>query len=309
MRDEDFRQSTNIEDLRGSSGGFGGSNNGAFGGGGLPVRTGGGFGTIIIIILILIFGGGRGLLESVTSGGGDLSEAGYQAQETNGINQGASNNQTEERTARRIANVLGSTEDYWSAYFKQSGDDYPEPVLTMFRGSTSSPCGTASSQTGPFYCPSNQKVYLDIDFFDEMARSLGADGDFAQAYVIAHEIGHHVQNITGILPKAHKAMARGGERKGADSIAVRIELQADCLAGTWAKVAVQDIGKLETGDIEEAMNAAQAVGDDRLQKRAQGYAVPDSFTHGTSQQRMKWFNLGMKTGNPDSCDTFNTQNL
>lgn len=301
MRDEEFRRSINIEDRRDDGGGFGSFGDSPFGGG-VPIRTGGGFGFIIIMILLFLFGGGKNLLGPVMQSGGG-SDAGFQAQ---GVNHDASSNSEEDRTANRVANVLGSTEDYWRNYFAQNGEKYQEPVLVMFRGRTSSPCGTASGATGPFYCPGDNKVYLDIDFFDEMRRSLGASGDFAQAYVIAHEIGHHVQNQLGILPKAHKAMARNGENKGADSIAVRLELQADCLAGTWAKgVSAQ----IEHGDVEEALNAAAAVGDDRLQKRAQGYAVPDSFTHGTSKQRAEWFNKGMDSGNPDICDTFSVRDL
>ena len=303
MRDEDFRRSSNIEDRRSSSGGFGGG----FGGdGGIPVRKGGGFGFIIIILLMLFFGGGRGLLENVALDNGP-SNHGYQS-ESAGLSPDANNDASENRTADRVARVLGSTEDYWGKVFQELGGNYNQPILVLFRNRTSSPCGAASGATGPFYCPGDNKVYLDLGFFDEMTRSLGARGDFAQAYVVAHEIAHHVQNEVGTLPKAHKAMQRGGDR-GADSVAVRLELQADCYAGTWAKNAVAVTGALEAGDIEEAIGAAQAVGDDRLQKRAQGYAVPDSFTHGTSAQRARWFNIGMQSGDIRQCDTFGARSL
>lgn len=306
MRIDDLRRSTNIED-RSDDGDFNTGFGGGGFGGGLPVKTGGGLGTIIFIILILIFGGGKGLLSSLGSSSGEVSNAGFQNNEP--IN--SQTGQNGQLTGRKefIAATLGSTEDYWSAYFKSQGSQYNPPVLVMFRGRTSSPCGTASGATGPFYCPGDKKVYLDVAFFDEMASSLGASGDFAAAYVVAHEIGHHVQDEYGILSKAHQAMRRNGEDKGADSLAVRIELQADCLAGTWAKTAIADTGHLEQGDLEEAMGAASAVGDDRLQKRAQGYAVPDSFTHGTSAQRMKWFNIGMKSGDPEQCNTFGANSL
>jgi uncharacterized protein len=306
MRIDDLRSSNNIEDRTDDNGGgFGGGF-----GGGVPVRAGGGLGTIIIIILVLIFGGGKGLLGALLGsgdGGGVVSTQGYQSQNAQGITQ-SSDSATQARK-EFIAKTLGSNEDYWTAYFKAQGQQYNPPTLVMFRNRTQSSCGTANGATGPFYCPTDKKVYLDIGFFDDMARSLGARGDFAGAYVIAHEIGHHVQDEVGILSKAHKAMARTGEDKGADSLAVRIELQADCLAGTWAKNAIADTNHLEQGDIEEAMGAANAVGDDRLQKRAQGYAVPDSFTHGSSEQRMRWFNLGMKTGDPETCDTFGAKTL
>lgn len=306
MRDEEFRRSSNIEDRR-DSGSFGGGFGGGFGGdGGIPVRKGGGFGFIIIVLLMLFFGGGRGLLENVTSNTG-TSNYGYQS-DNNGLSASANADANEERTADRVARVLGSTEDYWTQTFSSLGGRYNAPTLVLFRNRTSSPCGAASGATGPFYCPGDQKVYLDLGFFDEMVQSLGARGDFAQAYVVAHEVAHHVQNEVGTLPKAHKAMQRGGDR-GADSVAVRLELQADCYAGTWAKNAVEVAGALEQGDIEEAIGAAGAVGDDRLQKRAQGYAVPDSFTHGTSEQRIRWFNIGMKSGDIRQCDTFSADSL
>ena len=315
MRDENLRESTNIEDRRGGSGGddggFGGNLGGGFGNGGIPIRTGGGLGFVIVVLLVLFFGGGKNLLSNLPADNNSYSQSGYQGQATsaNGLNTANDRSTDEARTAKRIARVLGSTEDYWGNYFKQNGGTYNPPTLVIFDNSTKSACGTASQATGPFYCPGDGKVYLDMGFFNEMRTSLGANGDFAEAYVVAHEIGHRVQDEMGILSKAHRAMARSGEDKGANSLSVRIELQADCFAGAWAKNTIADAGNLEQGDIEEAMNAAESVGDDRLQKRAQGYAVPDSFTHGTSAQRERWFNVGMKSGDPASCDTFNAKNL
>jgi uncharacterized protein len=203
---------------------------------------------------------------------------------------------------------LGSTEDFWGSYFQRENERYPAPTLVLFNRQTPSPCGTASGATGPFYCPGDKKVYLDMGFFDEMDRGLGAKGDFAQAYVIAHEVGHHVQDVLGILPQAHQAMRRRGEDKGEGSVAVRLELQADCFAGLWASKSTV-AATLEPGDLEEALGAATAVGDDRLQKRAQGYAVPDSFTHGSSEQRARWFMIGFRGSDITACDTFRAREL
>jgi uncharacterized protein len=309
MRDENMRQSSNIEDVRGSGGG------GGFGGGGprLPIRGGGGLGMIIVVILLLIFGGG-GSLSGLLGGGGDgeagSSPNGYQGQQDGATGSTGPANQSPEdaRTRSRIGAVLGSTEDFWGAYFQSEGQQYPVTTLRLFSGQTPSSCGTASGATGPFYCPGDKKVYLDMGFFDEMDRGLGAKGDFAQAYVIAHEVGHHVQDVLEILPQAHQAMRNRGEAKGAESIAVRVELQADCFAGLWAgKSSVT--ANLEPGDIEEALGAASAVGDDRLQKRAQGYAVPDSFTHGSSEQRARWFMKGLRGADITACDTFRARYL
>ena len=308
MRDEDMRRSTNIEDRRGGGGG------GGFGGGGgprMPIRGGGGLGMIIIVVLLLIFGGGGSLSGLLGDGGAAPEQGGFQqgvASQGEGVNQGASKSNTEARTADRVAAVLGSTEDFWNSYFQREGQDYPEATLVLFNRQTGSPCGTASGATGPFYCPADKKVYLDMAFFDEMDRGLGARGDFAQAYVIAHEIGHHVQDVLGILPQANRAMRTRGEAKGAESVAVRLELQADCFAGLWASKSTVT-ANLEPGDIEEALGAATAVGDDRLQTRAQGYAVPDSFTHGSSEQRARWFMVGLRGADITVCDTFRAREL
>jgi uncharacterized protein len=314
MRDEELRQSSNIEDLRGSRrGGFDGG-----GGGGprLPIRGGGGLGMIIVVVLLLIFGGGgslTGLLGGGDPSGSGASREGYQGQQRasrqGSNNQGGMDQTPEEaRTRSRMGAVLGSTEDFWSAYFQNEGQQYPLPKMRIFNGQLESACGIASSSTGPFYCPGDKKIYLDMSFFDEMDRGLGAKGDFAQAYVIAHEVGHYVQDVLEILPQAHQAMRRRGEDKGADSIAVRVELQADCFAGLWASKSTAT-ATLEPGDLEEALGAATAVGDDRLQKRAQGYAVPDSFTHGSSEQRASWFMKGFRGADITVCDTFRAREL
>jgi uncharacterized protein len=303
MRDEELRQSTNIEDRRGSSGG-------GFGGGGgprMPIRGGGGLGMIIVVVLLLLFGGG-GTLTSLLGDGDSASQQGSFQTSADGVDASANRSQAESRTADRVAAVLGSTEDFWGAYFRNEGQSYPQPTLVLFNNQTPSPCGTASGSTGPFYCPGDKKIYLDMSFFDEMDRGLGAKGDFAQAYVIAHEVGHHVQDVLEILPQAHRAMRNRGEDKGADSIAVRVELQADCFAGLWAAKSTV-AATLEPGDLEEALGAAAAVGDDRLQKRAQGYAVPDSFTHGTSEQRARWFMIGVRASDITACDTFRARDL
>jgi predicted metalloprotease len=203
-----------------------------------------------------------------------------------------------------VSAVLAQTEDVWNAQFSKLGGHYKEPKLVLFRHSTQSGCGFASAQVGPFYCPVDQKVYLDLGFFDELKRRHNAPGDFAQAYVIAHEIGHHVQNLVGTLKKSHQAkqMAHGNEKR-ANAIQVKVELQADCYAGVWAHHVNAKGTIIEAGDINEALNAASAIGDDTLQKKAQGYVVPDAFTHGTSKQRMQWFKKGFNSGDIRSCNT------
>ena len=269
---------------------------------------------IVVVLLLVFFGGGdtMGTLMSILGAGSGPSSqpGGFQAEPAppKGLDKQASSSQSEAETADRVAAVLGSTEDFWTAHFAKNGATYTPATLVLFENQTSSPCGTASASTGPFYCPGDKKIYLDMSFFEEMDRGLGAKGDFAQAYVIAHEVAHYVQDVTGILPKANRAMRQQGQSKGADSIAVRIELQADCYAGLWAGQS-NITAALEPGDIEEALGAASAVGDDRLQKRAQGFAVPDSFTHGTSAQRMTWFKKGLENGDLRGCDTFSARDL
>jgi predicted metalloprotease len=286
MRWRGRRQSTNIRDVRGR-GGMGG-----FGRGGpFVVRragTGGGLGIgSILVILVLAWLFGINPLE-LLSGGGTVSTGPAPQQQTS--QQAAVSDEMRDF----VATVLADTEDTWSQIFSASGQDYPEPTLTLFSGFVQSACGGASSATGPFYCPADQNLYIDLSFYGELRERFGAPGDFAQAYVLAHEVGHHVQNVLGLLT--------GSRATGAESQAVRTELQADCFAGVWANHTAQR-GLLEQGDVEEAMGAAAAVGDDRLQQQTQGQVMPDSFTHGTSEQRVAWFTRGFETGDPDSCDT------
>ncbi|HAB65109.1 MAG TPA: neutral zinc metallopeptidase, partial [Pseudomonas sp.] len=208
-----------------------------------------------------------------------------------------------------VQSILGDTEDTWRALFQQSGQQYRDPTLVLFRGGVNSACGFANSAVGPFYCPGDQQVYLDLQFFDEMASRFSAAGDFAQAYVIAHEVGHHVQTLLGVSQQMQAARQRGARMEGDNGLLVRQELQADCFAGVWANHAQQRHDWLEAGDLEEALNAANAIGDDRLQQQSQGRVVPDAFTHGTSAQRVKWFRIGFDSGDPTRCDTFQTQRL
>ncbi|MGM4981666.1 MULTISPECIES: KPN_02809 family neutral zinc metallopeptidase [Rhizobium] len=294
------RQSDNIEDERGSSpmgGGGGGFRfpGGGIGGGGLSLRT------IIVLVVIFLVLRAMGvdvmglLQQSGVLGGG----SGYQ-QSTSTGNSGRPAN---DEMKQFVATVLADTEDTWTGIFKSMGQTYTDPKLVLFSGSFPSACGQASAATGPFYCPSDQKVYLDMAFFQQMKDQFGASGDFAQAYVIAHEVGHHVQDLLGILPKFNQARRTMNE-VDANKMSVRIELQADCFAGIWGKF-TQQKGILQAGDLEEALNAAQQIGDDTLQKRTQGYVVPDSFNHGTSAQRMKWFKQGFDSGKLSDCDTLN----
>ncbi|WP_180028112.1 neutral zinc metallopeptidase [Acinetobacter sp. YH16032] len=224
----------------------------------------------------------------------------------------------QQETSAFVGTVLADTEDTWTTVFQKQGMQYQAPKLVMFSGVVNSGCGTAQSAMGPFYCPADQKIYIDTDFFKDMRQQMGisgernqselstqnAAGDFAQAYVIAHEVGHHIQNLLGISTQVQQARQRATEAQG-NQLSVRLELQADCLAGVWAKDTHQRTQFLEQGDVEEAMDAAHKIGDDYLQKKARGHVVPDSFTHGTSQQRMYWFDRGMKTGDVNQCDTFN----
>ena len=209
----------------------------------------------------------------------------------------------EQEQADFVSVVLADTEDTWGAIFRQSGYEYEEPNLVLFSGQVNSACGMASAAMGPFYCPADKKVYIDLAFFDDLKRRHGASGDFAQAYVIAHEVGHHVQNLLGTSTQVRKAQ-RGLGKAGANELSVNLELQADCFAGLWGNHADRSRQVLEQGDIEEALNAASAIGDDRLQKEAQGYVVPESFTHGTSKQRVHWFRKGIDSGDVGDCDTF-----
>jgi predicted metalloprotease len=299
MRWRGRRQSTNIRDVRGSGGfgGFGGMRGGFGGGlgGGRVRRAGGGFGigTIVVILIVAWF---LGINPLALLSGGNIS-TGPAPQGQQGVRTGQS-----EEARDFVATVLADTEDTWSAIFSQAGENYPEPTLTLFSGSVASACGQASAATGPFYCPGDQDLYIDLAFFEELQRRFGAPGDFAQAYVLAHEVGHHVQNVLGVLEESQRRQSRASEGE-ANTISVRTELQADCFAGIWAHH-TQRQGLLEEGDIEEAMRAAAAVGDDAIQQRTQGYVVPESFNHGTSEQRATWFRRGLESGNVEACDTF-----
>ncbi|MGE0489523.1 MAG: neutral zinc metallopeptidase [Vulcanimicrobiota bacterium] len=256
---------------------------GASGGGGLRLLGGGGIGSLLIVGLMLIMGFSPGDILGVMSSG-DRRPA-----ETRPVD-----HPTDERK-QFVSVVLADTEDVWAELFRQRGQSYSEPELVLFSDGVDSACGFSSAAVGPFYCPGDQRVYLDVDFFDQLAHQLRSPGDFAQAYVVAHEVGHHVQNLSGILDRAQRRK-RGLSQSAANAIQVKVELQADYLAGVWAHHAQQRFASLEPGDIEEALQAAQSIGDDTLQKRAQGYVVPESFTHGTSAQRVNAFREGFETG-------------
>ena len=210
----------------------------------------------------------------------------------------------EEQLKQFARKILATTEDAWGEYFRRQGRQYVQPTMVLYRGSTYTSCGQGQAAMGPFYCPADQKIYLDLSFYDDMKNKLGAAGDAAFAYVIAHEVGHHVQNLTGSMAQVNRARQYAGESES-NRLSVKLELQADCLAGVWANRA-QERQLFEEGDLEEAFNAAEAVGDDRLQERSRGYAVPDSFTHGTSAQRLQWFRRGLQSGDPAQCNTFDS---
>lgn len=297
------RQSDNIEDRRSdpSGGGnpFGRGGGFSFPSGGGVGRRGGGLsiGTIIFLVVIYLIFKAMGIdLMQVMDGGGSVGGPGYEQSQSSP--QAPAN---DEMTAF-VRTVLAETEDTWHGIFQSQGKDYEEPRLVLFSGQTQSACGFASAATGPFYCPGDHKVYLDTAFFQQLSDQFGASGDFAEAYVIAHEVGHHVQNLLGILPKFNQARQSMSEAD-ANKMSVRVELQADCFAGIWGKF-TQQKGILDAGDLEEALNAAQQIGDDTLQKRSQGYVVPESFNHGTSAQRVRWFKQGFDSGKISACDTF-----
>ena len=311
MRWEDFRRSDNVEDDRDGGGGFGGGFPGGGGGFGFPVGGGGGLG-IGTIVVLGILGWAFGIDPSILIGGAEILTGGNggQPRYEQPYDQRRSTRQIpEDRAGQFVAAVVGNTEDTWKEIFAQAGKQYKPPRVRLFSGRVQSACGMASSATGPFYCPNDQRIYLDTSFFREIEqRFRGCSGkacEFSQAYVIAHEVGHHVQNSTGILQRAHQAQQQaGGRSAAANRIQVRVELQADCYAGVWAKQSNTKYNFLEPGDIEAAMQTAAAIGDDRLQKQARGTVVPDSFTHGTSAQRQRWFKTGFDSGNVSSCNTF-----
>ena len=284
MRWESGRRSDNIEDRRGM--GLGGKS-----------LVGGGIGTVVIALIALFMGVDPGIVLN------QIADAPRSDQAAN-----APTDPREERLKEFVSVVLADTEDTWGALFRQSGSQYENPKLVLFSGAVQSACGHAQAAMGPFYCPGDHKLYLDMSFFDDLARRHDAPGDFAQAYVIAHEVGHHVQTLLGIAEKVQAARQRAGEAES-NRLQVRMELQADCFAGIWAHHADKARNILEQGDLEEALAAAAGVGDDRLQRQARGHVVPDSFTHGSSEQRMRWFQNGAKTGEPKRCDTFKAARL
>ncbi|MBC7521938.1 MAG: neutral zinc metallopeptidase [Sandarakinorhabdus sp.] len=302
MRLDGEDESSNVEDARGSGGG--GFGLPGMGGGGLQLggRSMGCGSLIIVIVLALVFG--INPLSLLGGGGGGPSQQIGQPQID--APQGAPDARPASESDRFVGKVLHTTERTWGEIFPaEVGSPYREPKLVLFTGSTQSGCGAAQSAMGPFYCPADQKVYLDQSFFDELSRRFGAPGDFAAAYVIAHEIGHHVQKLLGISDQVSAAQDRSSKRQ-ANALSVKLELQADCFAGVWAH---HNQALLDPGDVEEAMRAATAIGDDTLQKAAQGVVVPESFTHGSSAQRTKWFMQGMNGGTIASCDTFRAQDL
>ncbi|CAN7566234.1 KPN_02809 family neutral zinc metallopeptidase [Acidovorax sp. LjRoot194] len=296
MKWEGNRESDNVEDRRDEGGG---------GGGGSPIFGGRSIG-IGTIVIALVGGWVLGInpltILGLLSGG---SPAQVQQQQPQGP---AHRPPADDTMARFVSTVLADTEDVWQAVFRQGGGQYQNPRLVLFRGATPTACGTGQAAMGPFYCPADQKVYIDLGFYETLKNRLGAPGDFAQAYVIAHEVGHHVQNQLGISAKVDQMRGRVSKAEY-NQLSVRLELQADCFAGVWAHHAQNARQILEKGDVEEAMNAAAKIGDDALQRASGGAVVPESFTHGTSAQRQRWFNNGLQNGNVKACDTFTSRSL
>jgi|SRR5690606_15188449 len=275
------RESQNVDDRRGASSGR-------------KVMIGGGLGTLLIVVLGLLFGKDPSTL---------LNGSGFNTPPQ----QSAPNSpQPDDELASFVKVVLADTEDIWTGIFRQNGETYMPPGMVIYRGMTESGCGVAQKQAGPFYCPADSKVYIDLSFMDELQNRFNAGGDFALAYVVAHEVGHHVQNLLGISDRVQSMRGRVSEKQF-NAISVRLELQADFLAGVWARHAQDKFNSLEEGDIEEALNAANAIGDDKIQMQAQGYVVPDAFTHGSSKERIYWFTKGYKTGDINQGDTFNSE--
>lgn len=308
MRWQGRRQSDNVEDQRGEGGGLPGGigRGGGFrfpGGSGIRTARGGGFTGILILAAIFLFLkfctniDPMQILVDSGGGGGQLVPGQSQAPS------GDTSVKSDDEMTQFVRTVLAETEDVWSGIFQAEGQQYPAPTMVLFDGQVQSACGFASAASGPFYCPGDRKLYIDLSFYDELDRKFGASGDFAQAYVLAHEVGHHVQNLIGVLPKFNQ-MRQNMSQADANAMSVRVELQADCFAGIWGHFTKQK-GILDAGDLEEALNAAQQIGDDTLQRRTQGYVVPESFNHGTSDQRATWFKRGFDSGKLESCDTFN----
>ena len=294
MKWEGNRESDNVEDRRGGGGVGGGGGRGGIGGRGI------GIGSIVIALAASYFLGINPMtVLSILSGGSPAPQ----------VQSGpAQRPPADDRMAKFVGTVLADTEDVWKAVFTKGGAQYKEPKLVLFRGSTATACGAGQAAMGPFYCPGDQKVYIDLGFYETLKTKLGAPGDFAQAYVIAHEVGHHVQNLLGITTKMEQMRGKVSQVEY-NALSVRLELQADCFAGVWAHHAQNARQILENGDVEEAMNAAAKIGDDALQKGAGGRIVPESFTHGTSAQRTRWFNQGLQNGSVKGCDTFSARQI
>ena len=282
------RESSNVEDRRGQGG----------------RRVGGrgkvGIGTVVLVLVAMYFG----IDPSVVLDTATLVQPPAVESSQSSVPRSAAENEL----ARFSSMVLADTEDTWGPIFQSGGRQYEAPRLVLFTGATRSACGVGQAEMGPFYCPADRKLYLDLSFFDDLHRRFGAPGDFAQAYVIAHEVGHHVQNLLGISDQVQQAGQRGSEREG-KLLSVRLELQADCLAGVWAHHADRSRQILEQGDVDEALRAASAIGDDRIQKQTQGHVTPDSFTHGSAAQRVRWFRVGLERGDLRACDTFSAASL
>jgi predicted metalloprotease len=283
MRTDDQRRSENVEDRRGISVGKG--------------VAGGGIGIVVLALVAMFFGIDPRVI---------LQEGGSLEPQQQAVEKGTP--AREDKMADFVAAILGSTEDTWTELFQRSGRRYEKPTLVLFSGAVQSACGFAQAAVGPFYCPADRKLYIDLAFYRDLQDRYHAPGDFAQAYVIAHEVGHHVQNLLGVAERVRAAQSRGGERN-ARALSVRMELQADCFAGIWAAHANRDRRLLEEGDIEEGLAAAAAIGDDRMQQATRGYVSPESFTHGSSQQRVRWFRRGLETGDVEACDTFSAAQL
>ena len=295
MKWEGQRQSENVEDRRGEGGG----------GGGFRIGGGRGIGLGTIVVALVggwIFGINPLTLLGILDGGGGAVQAPTSQQAP------AQRPPANDALASFVATVLADTEDVWGAVMKTGGVAYREPKLVLFRGAVGTACGTGQSAMGPFYCPGDQKVYIDLGFFDTLRSRMGAPGDFAQAYVISHEVGHHVQNLLGITGKVDGMRGRVSETQ-MNALSVRVELQADCFAGVWTHHSQKGKGWLEQGDVDEAMNAAAQIGDDMLQRKSQGTVVPESFTHGSSQQRQTWFRRGLESGSVAQCNTFDARAL
>lgn len=288
MRWREGRRSVNVEDRRGMS-------MGGIGGRGL---AGGGIGVVALIVVAMLLGVDPSVL--LEGGGTDYGPSQGQQEPRSGA--------PEDELGQFVSVVLADTEDTWTDLFRQANRDYPEPTLVLFTGAVQSACGFAQAAMGPFYCPPDRKLYIDLSFYRELQNRFRAPGDFAQAYVVAHEVGHHVQNVLGIMDRVAALRSRMSQAD-ANALSVRVELQADCFAGIWAHHANRLRQILEQGDLEEALNAASAIGDDRLQKRSRGYVVPESFTHGTSVQRQHWFRRGFEAGEMGACNTFTAERL